>query len=655
MHGPGIYFVLFAASTVLAQQRPSADQEAHNANYNHPYAQNQEKGPSLYAVKAVDFNSAGMDFSPFPYQEGVVFVSSRSKKGNAEADADEFLRLFYTRESEDGTFSEPKVLEPKILSPYHEGPVVFFDHGNKKMFTRNSVIKTSKLKDGSVSPLELAQSERAGPDKWTEPVTLPFAGPGYSVAHPAISSDGNTLYFSSNMPGTVGESDLFVSQFDNGTWSVPRNLGAAINTTGQELFPFLYNDSILFYSSNGRGGLGGLDLFYCNVKEAVPTVIRLEAPLNSEADDFGFYMEAGGASGFFSSNRGGGRSADDIYYFEEIRTFAEIKIFDSFTGKVIRNAMLTLQCGKHVAGQARSDLMGEAQFSVSPSASYKLFVSASDYKSAEIDLNPASWSAAQRPQMKVYLQASRQAISPSASVVNGRAERKNVTNMITFSSSPLDVDLAVEGPVYPSDTVSMVAIDSVTTTGPLLEIIVVEIVNDVPAIIMAKNDTIYEFRSDSATVLVNRDLGLTIDIPRGAKRHDYEEIVREQILSQGYGISSFLLIRSFFFDSGKTWIRNDASAQLDKIIEIMHAYPQFQLQMIFHSDSRGTQAFNLDLSKARAAQVTAYLTRAGIIKERIHSSFVGETQLLNDCGDLSDCDDLLHQINRTTEFKFIIR
>jgi outer membrane protein OmpA-like peptidoglycan-associated protein len=116
-----------------------------------------------------------------------------------------------------------------------------------------------------------------------------------------------------------------------------------------------------------------------------------------------------------------------------------------------------------------------------------------------------------------------------------------------------------------------------------------------------------------------------------------------------------LLIRRFFFDSGKTWVRNDASAQLDKIIEIMHAYPQFKLEMTFHADSRGTDDFNLDLSKARAVEVTAYLTQSGIIKDRIHSSFVGESRLLMDCGDLSDCDELLHQINRTVEFKFITR
>ena len=86
----------------------------------------------------------------------------------------------------------------------------------------------------------------------------------------------------------------------------------------------------------------------------------------------------------------------------------------------------------------------------------------------------------------------------------------------------------------------------------------------------------------------------------------------------------------------------------------MHAHPAFELEMTFHSDSRGTEAFNLDLSKARAEEVTAYLNLGGVDQRRIHSSFVGEGRLLNDCGDLSDCDELLHQINRTVEFKFKI-
>ena len=627
--------LLSATSVTFAQRNPSGISEQ-----------------MPYVVKAVNFNTPGMEFSPVLYLDGIVFVSSRPRKGSAGTETEGFLNLFYTRESEDGTFSEPEVFEPKILSPYHEGPVVFFDKGNKKILTRNSATRKNKLKDGSVNPLELVYSERIGSEKWTEPMPLPFAGTNYSVAHPAISSDGTTLYFSSNMPGTLGESDLFVSHFKNGTWSAPRNMGAKINTPGQELFPFLYNDSILYFSSNGRGGLGGLDLFYCVVKDD-PSIIHLEAPLNSEGDDFGFYLERGGVSGFFSSNRPGGAGADDIYYFEEIQRFVQIQVSDSLTGNPIRNAVLTVRHANKVIGQTVSDLMGEVQFRLRLSRDYRISITADGYQSRQYPFGQGVWPVDEDTPLKFSLKPLKPALAGPSPVTISPSGRRNLTNVITFDSRPLDADLAADTREDPMVEASGEPID--TVASPLLKLIVVEVVNGIPAVIVAKNDTIHEFTMATDTRLTNSDLNLSFEIPRGAQRHHYEDIIREQTVSQGYGVSDFLLIRRFFFDSGKTWVRNDASAQLDKIIEIMHAYPQFKLEMTFHADSRGTDDFNLDLSKARAVEVTAYLTQSGIIKDRIHSSFVGESRLLMDCGDLSDCDELLHQINRTVEFKFITR
>ena len=642
--------LILVTTLSLAQRKNSAPgtqdlEEGFSARY--------LQSPKAYAVKAVDFNFKGMDFSPFPYKSGFVFVSSRTRKGARHEDENDFLSLFYVEESEEGTFLPPEPLEGESLSWYHEGPAVFFDSGKQKIFTRNPFVRKSKIKDGSVNPLELAHSAQLPSGKWTAPERLPLSTPEFSVGHPAISSDGTTLYFSSNMPGTIGESDLFVSYFQNGTWSSPRNLGGKINTSGQELFPFLFNDSILFFASNGRGGLGGLDLFYYNLDVPGASVVHIGEPLNSEGDDFGLYMEKGGSSGFFSSSRRGGVGADDIYYFEEIQPFVTIQLYDSLTGDVIGSADLTLRTGNKIIGKTRSDLTGAAEFRMSLLRDYQLDISAGAYKATEIELNPAYWPADQQAQIKAYLRPVRIHAMKSLSHAFTARARRNLTNVITFSSSPLDVDLTAELPATPPEDMPDEGLpDSASAT--FVKVIAVEIVNRIPAIIVVKNDTVYGFRMVSETTLVNDDVGIEIDIPRGAKRHDYEEIIRDQIVSRGYAISNFLLIRSFFFDSNKTWVRNDACAQLDKIIDVMHSHPDFELEMIFHSDSRGTEAFNLDLSKARADEVTAYLMKGGIRKERIHSSFVGEGQLLNDCGDLSDCDELLHQINRTTEFKFII-
>src|SRR5687768_14719226 len=147
-----------------------------------------------YAIKLVDFNSTGTDFSPYEFDNGIVFVSSRSKKGDVQTGENSFLNLFHTIEMADGSFTEPKPLNESNISAYHEGPVAFYQKGSRMIFTRNAFVKKNKLRDGSVTPLELAQSQMSVDGKWSEPVPLVFASPEYSVAHPTINEAGTTLY-----------------------------------------------------------------------------------------------------------------------------------------------------------------------------------------------------------------------------------------------------------------------------------------------------------------------------------------------------------------------------------------------------------------------------------------------------------------------------
>lgn len=602
---------------------------------------------ALYAVKPVPFNTPGMEFSPYPYKNGMIFVSTRNEKSSVQ---EAFLSLYYTEESDDGGFSIPEPLHEGSITSYHEGPAVFFNNGATKIFTRNSMMRKSKMKDGAENPLELAQSELMPSGKWTEPVTLPFASAGYSVAHPAISSDGSTLYFSSNMPGTVGQSDIFVSKLNHGTWSEPRNLGTGINTSGSELFPFLLNDSILFFASNGHTGQGGLDIFSFNLKAPDSGVTNFGIPVNGPADDFGIFLESDGNAGFFSSNREGGAGADDLYYFEVLQPFIRFRVLDSLTRRPINNARLNLESHKW-KGDTHTDFTGKTECRINPLSTYRIDVTADRYKAAMIHIRPSEGSSKKQTAIDIYLAPLNRSIRQVLAASLQTRSREGLTNTIIFDSSPLDIDLPQEA-TQPADTADTPTVDS--DPLPQLDIIAVEVVNDLPTVIMARNDSLFEFRREGETLFLDSDPKLHITIPHGARRNDYEQIIAAEVQAQGYGIGKFLLIRSFFFDTGKTWVRNDASAQLDKIAELMHDYPQMDLQMIFHSDSRGSESFNLGLSKARSQEVTGYLLSGGISKERIHSTYVGESQPLKDCGDLSDCDELFHQMNRTVEFSFLL-
>lgn len=603
-----------------------------------------------YTVTATSFNSPGMDFSPFPYKNGIVFVSSGRSTNSTYTEGGHFLDLYYTEESPDGTFSTPRLLDKGNATPYHLGPTVFFGNDQHKIVTRNSFFKSGKVKDGSSITLELAQATLLPSGKWSELVPIQFRSTEYSIGHPAISSDGRTLYFSSNMPGSTGGSDIFVSRLEDGKWSTPKNLGGKINTPGQELFPYLYNDSTLYFSSTGHRGFGGLDIFYVNLKDANQSIVHLAKPVNGAADDFGIFLDPAGNSGFFSSNRSG-EGNDDIFYFEEVTRFVEVHLYDSITHAYLADAQVQIASDAQHIASANTDLMGRTDFRLLTSRSYSLIASHPDYKSFRTQLNPSRWPANQQATLKLFLSAKKQNTSiitkPSSLQIS---TRNSVTNTITFTSGPADVDFVAESP-RPDSTI-LIKKDSVVL--PPLRVVAIENANGLPSLLLGKDGSIHEFAVANDRQLENRTLGLTIDIPHGAKRFDYEKIIVDQISMPDYQ-TRFLLIRSFHFDSEKTLIRNDASAQLDKIIEIMMLYPELEVQLTFHADSRGTDQFNLDLSRRRSEEVMKYLSRTGLDKARMHSTFVGESQLLNDCGDLADCDELQHQLNRTTEVKFIVR
>ncbi|MFA5245275.1 MAG: OmpA family protein [Pedobacter sp.] len=213
---------------------------------------------------------------------------------------------------------EPYLLKGKVRSTYHEGPAVLLPEGNL-MFTRNSYIsgRPAQSKTG-INKLNLLTA--SGKD-WERITPFPFNNNEYSTGHPAISPDGKMLIFASDMPNGFGGTDLYycLRRGEGEKWSKPVNLGPEINTEGNEQFPYLHNNGKLYFSSTGHPGLGGLDIFGVVLKDmkvrGVPR--NMGAGINSSGDDFGFIQDEEGKSGFFSSNR---RGNDDIYQFERIKS-----------------------------------------------------------------------------------------------------------------------------------------------------------------------------------------------------------------------------------------------------------------------------------------------------------------------------------------------
>lgn len=282
-----------------------------------------------FSLENIDVNSPLSDFSPTVYQNRLVFASNRetgsSVKRVHEWNKQPYLDLYEVVIDSTENISGDVVSLPKIInSKFHESSATFTKDGLTIYFTRNNYNnkKYGKSEEG-INFLKIYKSTRKSlTSEWSEPKELPFCSDNYSVAHPALNPDESKLYFSSDMPGTLGLSDIFVVEInEDGSFGEPENLGDNINTEGRENFPFISQESELFFSSNGHIGLGGLDIFVSVIKEdgGYGEVFNLGRPVNSSKDDFSFIINNDLKKGFFASNRDGGKGEDDIYISNQIQ------------------------------------------------------------------------------------------------------------------------------------------------------------------------------------------------------------------------------------------------------------------------------------------------------------------------------------------------
>jgi outer membrane protein OmpA-like peptidoglycan-associated protein/tetratricopeptide (TPR) repeat protein len=277
--------------------------------------------PATFEIKQVPIlNSERSDFGPTFYNNGVIYVSDRRQNfmENRKYEWTNFnyLDLFFSTPRYLDQFfqemNEPKLFTGKFNQIYHDGPASFARHDSLMYLTRTERGKEPKDADNyRTDRLKIFWSKYDGSWSSLEPFT--FNSEEYSVGHPVLTPDGNTIYFVSDMPGGLGGTDIYCSKWQNGQWGQPVNLGASVNTFGDEMFPAI-NGNQLYFATNGIAGFGGLDLFRSKlVDDKWSKAENLGQPINSSFDDFALVLDKHGKQGFFSSNRPGGQGNDDIY------------------------------------------------------------------------------------------------------------------------------------------------------------------------------------------------------------------------------------------------------------------------------------------------------------------------------------------------------
>ncbi|MFN3917057.1 MAG: OmpA family protein [Flavobacteriales bacterium] len=343
-------------------------------------------------TKEYQLNTEGYDWAPvFADKKHSELVFSSSRQGSAGSDIDPrtgvgFMDLWTTTRDNNGKWSEPKRLPEVINTPDNEGAATFDNKMTTIYFTRCPREKKQNI------GCDIVFSEKQG-NNWKPTQSLgmkPSGADSLSCGHPTISNDGKYIIFAADFPGGFGGKDLWITEYDRREkkWTIPVNLGSSVNTPGDDMFPYLREDGVLFYSTDGLPGLGGLDIFMADKtgEKSWGNPKNLEYPMNSAEHDFGIIFDRGKPEkGFFTSSRPGGKGLDDIYSFRlpELIFSLECIVKDKETLLPISNATVTLSGSDGSIVTKQTDENGVAIFEEDAGKRYVLAETNYEVKAAE--------------------------------------------------------------------------------------------------------------------------------------------------------------------------------------------------------------------------------------------------------------------------------
>ena len=327
-----------------------------------------------YTISNLEINSTFSDYGVFESKDGIIFTSARASK-ESKLDSwtkQPFSALYSSKVKASNQFENPESFLKNTIFNGNESTAILTKDGLTLYFTRNNFKKNKQKKNNKDEVSLKIYSARFKNGQWTDVMELPFNSDNYNCAHPALSLDEKTLYFSSNMAGSLGQSDLYrVAILENGTFGTPENLGNTINTEGRETFPFLSATGELYFASDGHLGLGGLDVFVSKKNEdaSFSKPINLGNPINTAYDDFAYVLNSETRVGYFSSNRPGGKGSDDLYTFLENKSvYGQASVFsgtlqDALFGTPIANAVVSLfDDSKKMVDKTTTNANGEFVF-----------------------------------------------------------------------------------------------------------------------------------------------------------------------------------------------------------------------------------------------------------------------------------------------------
>lgn len=666
------------------------------------------KDSMRYTITREPFSHSSSDFGPHITRTGMVFASTRNRGFCRRVlnlrNNDYFYDLYAADRStkgKDGWVVKP--LKGKVNSRFHEGPAILSNDGSTLYFTRSNYLGGKKGQNAEgFNTLKIYSAKRVG-KKWKEIEMLPFCSDEFSTGHPALSADGLTLYFASDRPGGFGGSDLYRVAKEGNGWGAPENLGPAVNSLGDDVFPTLSVDGTLLFSSDGHLGMGGLDIFFTEQTNGRFGEVRNAGyPLNSAADDFSVALVKGKAKGFFASNRPGGAGKDDIYGFER-KMVIQGTVADQNTGKPLQGAEITLDDGTGIIATVTSDESGKFQFPAAFGKDYMIAGKAKDYLPNRLRLEANSTNPLSDPLVNLQLEPDLYFDlfgkvtdkETGANLTNTQVRLKKNSGSSKNAYSGQDgkfsqrLDLETEYTVLYVKDNYIPEITTVSTEGKnkterfeqnpslqkgryiLLEGEVVKKDDQQPVPNASVHSIDLQNRKEIMSTTTNKvgqfhavldpavDQILLVssnkqyftaryEVPKlDPASNDTTLYPRIELIPWEVG----QLVKIIYYDYNKADITLMASKDLFEIIYFLKDNPEASVELGSHTDSRGSDSYNKNLSQGRSDAAVQFIVSQGIDGQRIQAKGYGESVLTNDCKDGVECTDEKHGENRRTEIR----
>jgi len=551
-------------------------------------------------VTTFTHNSDVDDNAPIFFDNQIIFSSDRNQgvkllKQKSAVTGRDYIKVYAATENSDFSYSSPKSYSGKVneLNKNSSNVSISAD-GTRAIFSRNSKNANKK----NTHTIQLFQMESTDGKKWRNIKPVDFSNDSYNFMHPALSPDGNKLFFVSDKGSGLGGTDIYVSEYKKEKWSRPVNLGPVINTTANEGFPFFDENGRLFFCSKGHAGFGGFDIFFATQNlenEQWELPINVGAPINSSADDISIFIDSKNQRAFFTSSREGG---DDDIYIGWINGTPEA------LNPLISEVAAVVEAAEVVAPVAE---VVEAEEVVAPVA---------EMVEAEEVVAPVA-----------EIVEAEEVVAPVAEVVKAEEVVAPVAKMV----------------------------EAVEVVAPVIE--KVEAVEEAPAAVEkaeTESSPIPNTDSNPGKNPENPVKKTTTDVtPSNQLKQAKFGDLKKDLKKNRPTTDKAYRLPNISYDPGGYLVLKAHGAALNDLAKLLKKYQNTQVEVASHTYSIGNDNTNLRLSQNRAKKAKEYLIEQGITPERILAVGYGEKHIINHCTNSVVCTQAEHAKNDRLEVRII--